>query len=133
MRVGTRRSPAVTKATTIRTTERRGIRCALGLSACIGGCALGAAPAKPIASSALVPSLPALHRGPLSDFVPAASLRWLVQQNVVAIPRTSKVERLSENIDIFDFELSDDEMTEIFAMGTRQGRIVDFGFAPKWD
>lgn len=60
-------------------------------------------------------------------------LRWLIQQNVIAIPRTSKVERLSENIDIFDFKLSDDEMDEIFAMGTRQGRIVDFGFAPKWD
>ena len=31
-------------------------------------------------------------------------LRWLVQQNVAAIPRTSKIERLSENIEIFDFD-----------------------------
>ena len=60
-------------------------------------------------------------------------LRWLIQQNVVAIPRTSKVERLSENIDIFDFRLTDAEMDQIFAMATRQGRITDFGFAPKWD
>ncbi|EKS38405.1 aldo/keto reductase [Afipia broomeae] len=60
-------------------------------------------------------------------------LRWLIQQDVVAIPRTSKVERLSENLDIFDFNLTDDEMTDIFAMGTRGGRITDFGFAPKWD
>lgn len=60
-------------------------------------------------------------------------LRWLVQQDVVAIPRTSKVERLSENIDVFDFALTDEEMDEIFAMGTRAGRITDFGFAPKWD
>ncbi|MBY0382195.1 MAG: aldo/keto reductase [Xanthobacteraceae bacterium] len=60
-------------------------------------------------------------------------LRWLVQQGAVAIPRTSKIERLSENIDIFDFELSDDEMNEIFAMGSNQGRIVNFGFAPDWD
>lgn len=60
-------------------------------------------------------------------------LRWLIQQNVVAIPRTSKVERLSENIAVFDFNLTDAEMDEIFAMGTRQGRITDFGFAPKWD
>lgn len=60
-------------------------------------------------------------------------LRWLLQQNVVAIPRTSRVERLSENIDIFDFELDDAEMDVIFAMGTRSGRITDFGFAPKWD
>ena len=60
-------------------------------------------------------------------------LRWLVQQNAVAIPRTSKIERLSENIDIFDFALSDDEMQQIFAMGSAKGRLTDFGFAPKWD
>jgi diketogulonate reductase-like aldo/keto reductase len=60
-------------------------------------------------------------------------LRWLVQQNVSAIPRTSRIERLSENIDIFDFELSDDEMLEIAGMGSTKGRLTDFGFAPKWD
>ncbi len=60
-------------------------------------------------------------------------LRWLVQQNVAAIPRTSKIERLSENIDLFDFELSDDEMAQISAMGGAKGRLTDFGFAPKWD
>ena len=61
------------------------------------------------------------------------SLRWLVQQNVAVIPRTSRIERLSENLDIFDFELSDDEMRRIFAMGSAKGRLTDFGFAPKWD
>jgi diketogulonate reductase-like aldo/keto reductase len=60
-------------------------------------------------------------------------LRWLVQQGAVAIPRTSKVERLSENIDVFDFVLSDAEMAQIFAMGSANGRLTDFGFAPKWD
>jgi 2,5-diketo-D-gluconate reductase B len=60
-------------------------------------------------------------------------LRWLVQQNVVAIPRTSKVERLSQNIDIFDFELTDADMAEISAMASAKGRLTDFGFAPKWD
>jgi diketogulonate reductase-like aldo/keto reductase len=60
-------------------------------------------------------------------------LRWLVQQNVSAIPRTSKVERLSENIDIFDFELSDEEMRQIFQLGSAKGRLTDYGFAPKWD
>ena len=33
-------------------------------------------------------------------------LRFLAQQGIVVIPRTSKVERLSENAAIFDFELS---------------------------
>jgi len=60
-------------------------------------------------------------------------LRWLAQQNVAAIPRTSKIERLSENIDIFDFTLSEEEMRQISGMGTAEGRLTDFGFAPKWD
>ncbi len=60
-------------------------------------------------------------------------LRWLVQQGVAAIPRTSRIERLSENIDVFDFELSPADMTEISAMGSAKGRLVNFGFAPDWD
>jgi 2,5-diketo-D-gluconate reductase B len=61
------------------------------------------------------------------------SLRWLVQQNVAAIPRTSRIERLSENIDIFDFALSDEERQAISQMASAKGRLTDFGFAPKWD
>src|ERR1700719_1777196 len=60
-------------------------------------------------------------------------LRWLVQQNVSAIPRTSRIERLSENIDIFDFALSAEEMLQISQMASARGRLTDFGFAPKWD
>ncbi len=60
-------------------------------------------------------------------------LRWLVQQNVVPIPRTSRIERLSENIAIFDFALSDAEMDEIFALASPEGRLTNFAFAPKWD
>ena len=60
-------------------------------------------------------------------------LRWLLQQNGAAIPRTSKLERLSENIEIFDFELMEADMLEISAMGSVSGRLTDYGFAPKWD
>jgi 2,5-diketo-D-gluconate reductase B len=60
-------------------------------------------------------------------------LRWLVQQNVSAIPRTSRIERLSENIDIFDFSLSGEEMDRISQMRSAKRRLTDFGFAPKWD
>ena len=62
-------------------------------------------------------------------------LRYLVQQNVVVIPRTSKIERLEENMSIFDFALSDAEMSEIAGLARRDGRIVDWSFsgAPKWD
>ncbi len=61
-------------------------------------------------------------------------LRWQVQQDgVVAIPRTTKVERLKENIDIFDFALSEDEMDAISALGRRNLRLCDYDFSPEWD
>jgi diketogulonate reductase-like aldo/keto reductase len=60
-------------------------------------------------------------------------LRWLMQQNVPAIPRTSRLERLSENMQIFDFELSEAEMRRISVLGGSNGRLTDYGFAPKWD
>ena len=62
-----------------------------------------------------------------------ACLRWLVQQGIVVIPRTSKIERLEENFAIFDFELSDAEMREIAGLARRGGRIVDWTWSPKWD
>jgi len=63
------------------------------------------------------------------------SLRFLVQQNIVVIPRTSKVERLSENAAIFDFSLSETEMAEISALAHRGGRLIDGPFPGRqqWD
>ncbi|MBN9079620.1 MAG: 2,5-didehydrogluconate reductase [Rhizobiales bacterium 65-79] len=61
-------------------------------------------------------------------------LRWHVQQEgVVAIPRTTKNERLKENIDIFDFSLSDAEMAAISALSRAGSRLCSFGFSPAWD
>jgi len=62
-------------------------------------------------------------------------LRYLVQQEIVVIPRTSKLERLSENAALFDFTLSKREMTEIAALAHRDGRIVDWSYSgsAKWD
>jgi 2,5-diketo-D-gluconate reductase B len=62
-------------------------------------------------------------------------LRYLVQQRIAVIPRTSRIERLSENLAIFDFALSDAEMAEIAELASRDGRIVDYAFSgtPKWD
>jgi 2,5-diketo-D-gluconate reductase B len=62
-------------------------------------------------------------------------LRFLVQQGIPVIPRTSRIERLSENLAISDFELSHPEMTEIAALANRDGRIVDYAYSgsPKWD
>jgi diketogulonate reductase-like aldo/keto reductase len=61
------------------------------------------------------------------------SLRWLIQQNVAAIPRSSRIERLAQNIDVFDFRLSDDEMQRIFALGSPKGRLTSTATAPEWD
>ncbi|MCG6206118.1 aldo/keto reductase [Rhodopseudomonas sp. HC1] len=60
-------------------------------------------------------------------------LRWLVQQNVPAIPRTSRIERLSQNIDVFDFELSDAEMQQISTLHHPEGRLVHTATEPEWD
>ena len=61
------------------------------------------------------------------------SLRWLVQQQAIVIPRTSRVERLSENIEVFDFELTGEEMAEIGGLARPDGRIVNLPWAPQWD
>jgi 2,5-diketo-D-gluconate reductase B len=62
-------------------------------------------------------------------------LRYLVQQGVVVIPRSAKVQHLSENCAIFDFALADAEMAEIHALAHRDGRIVDYAYSgsPEWD
>ena len=62
-------------------------------------------------------------------------LRYLVQQDIVVIPRTSKIERLSENAAIFDFALSEAEMAEISALANPAGRLVDWAYSgrQKWD
>ena len=61
------------------------------------------------------------------------SLRYLVQQGIAVIPRTSKLERLEENFAVFDFTLTDEEMREIAGLARRGGRIVDWTWSPKWD
>jgi len=61
------------------------------------------------------------------------SLRYLVQQGIVVIPRTNRLERLEENFALFDFALTDAEMQEIHKLSGRKGRIVDWTWSPKWD
>lgn len=47
-------------------------------------------------------------------------LRWLTQRGVVAIPKSSRKERMIENIQIFDFKLSDDDLQKIQALDTKE-------------
>jgi 2,5-diketo-D-gluconate reductase A len=62
------------------------------------------------------------------------TLRWLIQQGVIAIPRTQKESRAEENFGIFDFQLSDDEMAKIHALARPDGRLGDWLDADfQWD
>ena len=55
------------------------------------------------------------------------ALRWLTQRDIVAIPKSSHKERMAQNIDIFDFNLSDDEMAQIAKMNQHDAGTRDFG------
>ena len=52
-------------------------------------------------------------------------LRWLTQRGVVAIPKSVRKERMAENFAIFDFALSDDQMSAIAALDTNQSLFFD--------
>jgi 2,5-diketo-D-gluconate reductase B len=63
------------------------------------------------------------------------ALRWLIQQPMVAaVPRALTEAQIAEDIDVFDFALSDDEMKRLSALRSRQLRIANPPErAPKWD
>ena len=46
-------------------------------------------------------------------------LRWLTQRDIVALPKSTHKERMEENLNIFDFRLSDSEMTTIAGLDTK--------------
>jgi 2,5-diketo-D-gluconate reductase A len=52
-------------------------------------------------------------------------LRWHIELGVVAIPRSSNPDRMTQNIDIFDFELTSDEIAAISALDTGEEQGVD--------
>ncbi|MCB0976624.1 MAG: aldo/keto reductase [Acidimicrobiales bacterium] len=52
-------------------------------------------------------------------------LRWLVQSDIVTIPKSVRRERMEENFDVFDFVLSDDEIARITALDTGVTQFFD--------
>ncbi|MBO7561293.1 MAG: aldo/keto reductase [Bacteroidales bacterium] len=57
--------------------------------------------------------------------VPQVALRWLLQRGVIIIPKSSHKERMAQNIDIFDFELSSDDMSLIKTLDTGKSLFFD--------
>lgn len=53
------------------------------------------------------------------------ALRWLIQRGVIIIPKSVHIERMKQNLDIFDFELSDEEMAEIATLDTGKNLFFD--------
>lgn len=61
-------------------------------------------------------------------------LRWQVQQQgVVAIPKSANRRRIADNIAIFDFSLTENEMKALSALAVPKGRLVSPSWAPAWD
>jgi 2,5-diketo-D-gluconate reductase A len=52
-------------------------------------------------------------------------LRWLVQRDVVVIPKSVRPDRMAQNLDIFDFDLSDDQLKQIAALDTGDSLFFD--------
>jgi len=82
-----------------------------------------------IADDATISELAAAH-GKTNGQI---TLRWLIQNGVIAIPRTTKESRARENFDIFDFELSTEDMQRMDALD-RDERLGDWlDAAYQWD
>ncbi|XOQ13651.1 MAG: Methylglyoxal reductase (NADPH-dependent) [Shouchella clausii] len=67
-------------------------------------------------------SIAAKHNKSVAQVV----LRWLVQRDIIAIPKSVHKERIVENLDVFDFELSADDMARISTLDTRESLFLDY-------
>lgn len=52
-------------------------------------------------------------------------LRWLIQRDIVVIPKSVSKQRIIENIDVFDFELTDDDMSKIVTLDENQSSFFN--------
>ncbi|PWH12334.1 MAG: 2,5-diketo-D-gluconic acid reductase [Anaerolineae bacterium] len=66
-------------------------------------------------------SIAAKHKKSVAQVI----LRWLVQRNIIALAKTTRKERMLENINVFDFELSAEDMAAIAALDTKTSAFFD--------
>ncbi len=58
--------------------------------------------------------------------VAQVALRWLIQRNIIVIPKSTHKERMAQNLDVFDFKLSDDDMKQIAFLNEADHGTVNF-------
>ncbi len=54
------------------------------------------------------------------------ALRWLTQRGIVAIPKSSHKERMDQNLNIFNFTLTDEDMAQIATMNQHDTGTINF-------
>ena len=54
------------------------------------------------------------------------ALRWLTQRGIVAIPKSTHKERMEQNLNVFDFKLSDEEMQQIASLNQADTGFINF-------
>lgn len=74
-----------------------------------------------IFENALLRSIADKHHKTVAQII----LRWLTQRGVVAIPKSVRKERIEENFNVFDFQLSPEEMAAIATMDTKTSSFFD--------
>ena len=52
-------------------------------------------------------------------------LRWLIQRDIITIPKSVNPDRMAQNFDVFDFALTDDQMAQIAALDTARTLFFD--------
>jgi len=69
----------------------------------------------------LLGSIAATHRKTVAQVI----LRWLIQRDIVVIPKSVRKERIAENFDVFDFELTPEEIQAIGTLDTKTSSFFD--------
>ena len=71
--------------------------------------------------NALLESIAGQHKKSVAQVV----LRWLTQRGIVAIPKSVRKERMEENFNVFDFELSAEDLDAIVSLDTKKSLFFD--------